>query len=87
MALEKPITLRNNFGDDVTFSQAYIKVNQLTVDKHQIIIDLVVHKFRNQQIVDSKNYLFAPDLDGKNFIAQAYEYLKTLPEFEGAIDC
>jgi len=87
MALEKPVTLRNNFGDDVTFSQAYIKVNQLTGDKHQIIIDVVIHKLRNQQIVNRKNYFFMPDLDGKNFITQAYEYLKTLPEFEGATDC
>jgi hypothetical protein len=27
------------------------------------------------------------DLDGANPIKQAYEYLKTLPEFEGATDC
>jgi hypothetical protein len=26
-------------------------------------------------------------LDGKNPIAQAYEHLKTLPEFSGATDC
>jgi hypothetical protein len=32
-------------------------------------------------------YSFAPDLNGKNFIAQAYEHLKTLPEFAGATDC
>ena len=27
------------------------------------------------------------ELDGANIIKQAYEYLKTLPEFEGATDC
>ena len=26
-------------------------------------------------------------MDGSNPIAQAYDYLKTLPEFSGAIDC
>jgi hypothetical protein len=32
--------------------------------------------------------LTAPyDLSGSNPIAQAYEHLKTLPEFEGAVDC
>jgi hypothetical protein len=87
MALQKPITLKNNFGDDVTFSQAYIRVNQLTGDKHQIMIDVSIHKLRDQQIVDSKNYLFTPDLEGKNFIAQAYDFIKTLPEFAGSIDC
>jgi hypothetical protein len=30
---------------------------------------------------------FTPDMDGPNFIKQAYLYLKTLPEFEGAVDC
>jgi hypothetical protein len=29
----------------------------------------------------------AYDLDGANPIKQAYEHLKTLPEFEGAVDC
>jgi hypothetical protein len=32
-------------------------------------------------------YKFAPNLDGANFIKQAYEHLKTLPEFSGATDC
>jgi hypothetical protein len=27
------------------------------------------------------------EIDGKNPIAQAYEHLKTLPEFAGATDC
>ena len=27
------------------------------------------------------------DLNGKNPIEQAYTFIKTLPEFEGAIDC
>ena len=31
-------------------------------------------------------YEFTPDLNGGNFIKQAYEHLKTLPEFSDAID-
>jgi hypothetical protein len=38
-----------------------------------------------KQIV--KIYDFAPDIEGPNFIAQAYAHLKTLPEFSGAVDC
>jgi hypothetical protein len=34
-----------------------------------------------------KQFVFAPNLDGPNFIKQAYEHLKTLPEFDGAVDC
>lgn len=36
----------------------------------------------DEQIVEC-----AYDLEGDNPIAQAYEHLKTLPEFEGAVDC
>jgi hypothetical protein len=30
---------------------------------------------------------FIPSLDESNFIRQAYQHLKTLPEFAGAVDC
>ena len=40
-------------------------------------------KERCQEKVLSCAYLLA----GENPIKQAYEYVKTLPEFEGAIDC
>jgi hypothetical protein len=87
MALKKQITLKSNFGDDVTFNEAYIKVEVLIGDKSQLRIDVSVHKKQNEQVVDRKNYFFTPDLDGKNFIAQAYDHLKTLEEFSNAVDC
>jgi len=34
-----------------------------------------------------KSFEFPVDLDGPNPIKQAYEHLKTLPEFKDAIDC
>jgi hypothetical protein len=87
MALKKQITLKSNFGDDVTFNEAYIKVETLIGNKTQIRIDVSVHKKQGEQIVDRKNYFFTPNLDGNNFIAQAYEHIKTLPEFAGYMDC
>ncbi len=87
MALKKQITLKNNFGDDVTFNEAYVKVENLIGNKSQLRIDVSILKRQNEQVVDRKNYLFTPDLNGKNFIAQAYDYMKTLPEWSGAIDC
>lgn len=87
MALKKQITLKNNFGDDATFNEAYVKVENLIGNKLQLRIDVSVHKSQNEQVVDRKNYLFTPDLAGKNFIAQAYDYIKTLPEWAGATDC
>jgi hypothetical protein len=87
MALKKQITLKNNFGDDVTFNEAYIKVENLIGNKSQLRFDVSIHKKQNEQIVDRKSYFFTPDLDGKNFIAQAYDHLKTLEEFAGTMDC
>ena len=87
MALKQNITLKNNFGDDVTFADSYIKIEKVAGNKEQIGINVSFYKKQNEQIVDNKNYLFTPSLDGKNFIAQAYDHLKTLPEFAGAIDC
>jgi hypothetical protein len=37
--------------------------------------------------IASEQYSFVPEMKNSNFIAQAYEHLKTLPEFAGATDC
>lgn len=87
MALARQITLKSNFGDDVVFNSAYIKVKSLMGNKKSMRIDVEIHKAAEGVVIDYRNYSFAPNLDGKNFIAQAYEYLKTLPEFVGASDC
>lgn len=38
-------------------------------------------------IVADDVYDFTPDMDGPNFIKQAYLHLKKLPEFANAEDC
>ena len=42
---------------------------------------------QNSEQLETGFYSFTPNLDGQNFIAQAYNHLKTLPEFSGATDC
>ena len=87
MALQKSITLKSNFGDDVTFNTAYIKVDSIEGNKTELRVNVVFQKSINELVVNRKSYLFVPALDGKNFIAQSYDYLKTLPEFAGSMDC
>ncbi len=87
MALKKQITLISNFEDAVVFTDAYIKVEKLDGNKNKIEATVLFYKKQNEKVVDSKFYSFAPILEGRNFIAQAYEHLKTLPEFAGATDC
>jgi hypothetical protein len=87
MALKKQITLLSNFDDAVVFTDSYIKVEKLDGNKNKIEITVFFYKKQNEKVVDSKIYSFVPTLDGRNFIAQAYDYLKTMPEFAGATDC
>ena len=87
MALTKQITLVSNFGDSVSFDKTYIKVDSLVGNKEQMRVYVSTYKKQNEQLISRKNYSFTPDLTGKNFIAQAYDYIKTLPDFSGATDC
>lgn len=43
-------------------------------------------QFSGDGISSIGQYDFVPNLDGPNIIKQAYEHLKTLPEFAGAAD-
>jgi hypothetical protein len=89
MALVQPTQITDSFGDKKTFPYAYIRVENVSGNKTRLYVDIKMYKdsaFTTKpikQLVEK----FSPNLDGKNFIAQAYEHLKTLPEFEGATDC
>ena len=87
MALTKKIILKSNFGDDVDFSDAYIKVQTVFCTKSDMNINVLIHKEQNGLVVDARQYFSSLDLNGFNPIKQAYDYLKTLPEFAGATDC
>jgi hypothetical protein len=94
MALQKQINFTGNsvistqefsFDDgEKTFDMnCYIKIVRLDGNKENI---RCVVSFSEGDIVFFKNYNFIPNMDGGNFIKQAYEYLKTLPEFASAAD-
>lgn len=65
---------------------AYVKVISITGDKNQI--NATVH-FSNDATQFTKQYQIPMSVENGavNFIKQSYEYLKTLPDFENAIDC
>lgn len=83
MALQK--TIQTTFGFEI--KNAYVRVEGVRVSKNSI-------QFQARTSVDNEKphfldlqYECAYSLDGENPIKQAYEHLKTLPEFTGAIDC
>lgn len=87
MALKKQVTLKSNFGDDVVFNDAYIKIIALSGDKESMRIEVGTHKNADSLALYCRQYYFVPDLSGNNFIAQGYAHLKTMSEFAGATDC
>jgi hypothetical protein len=86
MAIQKSYTL-NVCDKEVIFENAYCKVNKQEGTKNIVYFDVTFLTQKDGQKIGSEIYQFTPDLSGANFIAQAYEHLKTLPEFAGAEDC
>ena len=86
MALKKSI-VKMVYGVEVAFNEAYIEV--VSIDgKTDIGIGISIFSNSTKKVVlnRSREY-FKPDFTSTNFIAQAYEYLKTLDEYSDAVDC
>jgi activator of HSP90 ATPase len=71
----------------VTMKNAYHKVESLNGDKNCISFDLAIFEETKKEMAVLKKYSFVPSMGNENFVKQAYDHLKTLPEFAGAIDC
>jgi hypothetical protein len=90
MALKKTLSFTpDGFSTPAMLQDAYCKVVQINGDKTKIFFDVVFFNKTDDCVTPAlkKQYSFVPNLDGRNFIAQAYNHLKTLPEFAGATDC
>jgi hypothetical protein len=97
MALKKIIELEGNTflstpygsvktGEAKLAIAAYIKVQNVSGDKNNLNTNV---SFTDDNIQFNKSYTFSASVNDNapNFIKQAYEYLKTLPEFENSEDC
>jgi hypothetical protein len=63
---------------------AYVKVATVAGSKDNLAASVL---FSGSGFSFEKSFTFTPDLDGGNFIKQAYLHLKTLSEFADATDC
>lgn len=81
--IETPVG-RLDSGSSSVVMNAYIKVDRVSASKDSASADV---SFTEGEKKTSSSYTFKPNLDGGNFIKQAYDHLKTLPEFAGAQDC
>jgi hypothetical protein len=88
MALKKTITLRDSFDEVRDIPNTYIKVHAVSGGKDQMVADVIFFKdSADGKRLKNSGYIFTPVLDGDNFIKQAYNHIKTLPDFSGAVDC
>lgn len=86
MALSKTLTRTvRGFDGEVVANSVYFKVSSINGDKYSL--SFLVTGISDGVQVHRAEYVFEPKLDGDNFIKQAYQHLKTLPEFVDAVDC
>ena len=69
---------------NVDLHNAYIKVESVSASKDNATATVST---KIGDGVKMRMYDFKPSMNGTNFIKQAYEYLKTLPDFYDASDC
>ena len=88
MALSKN-TIKNIYGKDITFENAYIKITNISGNKELEILTVSIYSDNTQNnLIEIKEYNFIPNVENSapNFIKQGYEYLKTLDEYKDVID-
>lgn len=68
---------------------AYVVVGLPTIalDKNSVSFGVWYSASRENEHFHSISYEAPYSLSGEDPFHQAYEYLKTLPEFEGCVDC
>jgi len=65
----------------------YARIASFAGSKESLQFTLEYKSSHDQPAYTSSSFFCDLGLDGPNPIKQAYEHLKTLPEFEGAEDC
>jgi hypothetical protein len=86
MAFKK--TVNTQIG--VSINDAYHRVEFVTIGKNKKRIDFHLRSYKDANSaswVSDELHACEYDINGTNPIAQAYVYLKSLPEFAGATDC
>lgn len=81
MALQKSINYKG-----ITVNDCYIRVTRIDGNKTEVSFGLAYSANANAEAFNNETHACSYDVNGENPIKQAYEYLKTLPEFADATD-
>lgn len=75
--------------DSLTFTDTYIKINNMYGDKNNLKIIVNIYTSSDCSVLlDAKEYNFIPSIAdiSFNFLKQGYDYLKTLDDYKDATD-
>lgn len=75
------------FIGELKLPNAYYRIEHISASKKSATCTVSVNSVNGDTAIETKYYSFVPSMNDQNFIAQAYNHLKTLPEFAGAVDC
>ena len=88
MALQhKVIKTALGFDGELIYPNAYWRIEKIVYINGKIDADVCAYTKKNETCISRMVVSFTALLDGANFVRQAYDHLKTLPEFAGATDC
>jgi hypothetical protein len=88
MAIQSSITeTRQHFTGELVCSSAYWRIEHISGNKQGLTFVVNAYSTNQGSTLCSNQFSFIPKLDGDNFIKQAYQFLKSLPEFADAVDC
>lgn len=87
MALRK--TINTSFG--FAAKDAYHKVTSISWGGKNVLSSFTIASFIDDTASTAplavRTFTFQPDPSGGSFVAQAYEYAKTQPDYADAVDC
>jgi len=86
MALKKDFTkIQDGFDGTLVAKDVYWRVCYIQGDK--TLIKYRIEGKVGSAFIHGNEYSFVPSMGDKNFIKQAYEHAKGLPEFSDSTDC
>lgn len=88
MAISKNVKVVFENGIEFDVANAYLKVDKVSATKNSAVAE--VHWFKvkeHPKPLTIYQHGFVPDLNGDNFIKQAYDHIKTLDLYANAVDC
>lgn len=85
MALSKTINVQY-LGQQVYIPNAYIEIERIEGTKTDMLLIVSAKNKKGGDLIWQKGFNFQPAMSGANIFEQGYAHLKTLPEFNDAVD-